>query len=67
MAAGVTVETDRESNYHPWAALVQTAKGEGVRLIVMASHGRCGVTALILGSETQKVLTHSTVPVLVVR
>ena len=33
----------------------------------MASHGRRGVTALLLGSETQKVLTHSTVPVLVVR
>ncbi len=33
----------------------------------MASHGRRGVTALLLGSETQKVLTHSTIPVLVVR
>jgi nucleotide-binding universal stress UspA family protein len=36
-------------------------------VIVMASHGRRGVTALLLGSETQKVLTHSTLPVLVVR
>jgi nucleotide-binding universal stress UspA family protein len=36
-------------------------------LIVMASHGRRGVSALLLGSETQKVLTHSTLPVLVLR
>jgi nucleotide-binding universal stress UspA family protein len=36
-------------------------------MIVMASHGRRGVSAVVLGSETQKVLTHSTVPVLVVR
>jgi nucleotide-binding universal stress UspA family protein len=33
----------------------------------MASHGRRGVTALLLGSETQKVLTHTKVPVLIVR
>ena len=36
-------------------------------LMVMASHGRRGVQALILGSETQKVLSHSKVPVLVIR
>ena len=66
-AAGVAVETVRESNDHPWEAIVNTAKAKGCDLIVMASHGRRGVSALILGSETQKVLTHSTIPVLVVR
>ena len=66
-ASGVVVELVRESNDHPWEAIVNTAKAKGCDLIVMASHGQRGVSALILGSETQKVLTHSTVPVLVVR
>ena len=65
--AGVQVETVKPSNDHPWEAIVHTAKDKQCDLIVMASHGRRGVSALILGSETQKVLTHSTVPVLVVR
>jgi nucleotide-binding universal stress UspA family protein len=52
---------------HPWQSILDTAKQEGCDLIVMASHGRRGVSALLLGSETQKVLTHSTLPVLVVR
>ena len=66
-AAGVPVELVRQTEDHPWEAIVQTAKTKGSDLIVMASHGRRGVSAMILGSETQKVLTHSTVPVLVVR
>jgi nucleotide-binding universal stress UspA family protein len=65
--AGVRVETVRQSNDHPWEAIVRTAKDKNCDLIVMASHGRRGVSALVLGSETHKVLTHSTVPVLVVR
>ena len=65
--AGVQDETLRLSNDHPWEALVQAAKDKRCDLIVMASHGRRGVSAVVLGSETQKVLTHSTVPVLVVR
>ena len=65
--AGVQVENVRQSNDHPWEAIVQTAKDKNCDLIVMASHGRRGVSAVVLGSETQKVLTHSTVPVLVVR
>jgi nucleotide-binding universal stress UspA family protein len=65
--AGVQVETLRLSNDHPWQALVQAAKDKRCDLIVMASHGRRGVSAVVLGSETHKVLTHSTVPVLVVR
>lgn len=51
----------------PWEAILAAAKKAKADAIVMASHGRRGVSALLLGSETQKVLTHSTVPVLVVR
>jgi len=47
--------------------LVDTAEKEGAGLIVMASHGRRGVSAMVLGSATQKVLTHTKVPVLVCR
>jgi nucleotide-binding universal stress UspA family protein len=66
-AAGVPVETVRPSHDHPWEAIIETARAKGCDLIVMASHGRSGVSAMVLGSETQKVLTHSKVPVLVVR
>lgn len=66
-AAGVMVETVRATKDNPWEAIVQTATDKGCDLIVMASHGRRGVAGLMLGSETQKVLTHSTTPVLVVR
>jgi nucleotide-binding universal stress UspA family protein len=52
---------------HPWEAILDHAKNQGCDLIVMASHGRRGLSALLLGSETQKVLTHSPVPVLVIR
>jgi nucleotide-binding universal stress UspA family protein len=52
---------------HPWEAIIEHAKNNACDLIVMSSHGRRGVTALLLGSETQKVLTHSSIPVLVVR
>jgi nucleotide-binding universal stress UspA family protein len=51
----------------PYEAIIATAQTEGCDLIVMASHGRRGIKSLILGSETQKVLTHSKVPVLVYR
>ena len=49
------------------STLSQTAVQKGCDLIMMASHGRRGVGALLLGSETQKVLTHSKIPVLVYR
>jgi nucleotide-binding universal stress UspA family protein len=52
---------------HPYEAIIEQAASKGCDLIVMASHGRRGMSALLLGSETQKVLTHTTVPVLVVR
>ena len=48
-------------------ALIAVAKKQKADLIVMASHGRNGIKRLLMGSETQQVLTHSTVPVLVVR
>ena len=66
-AAGVPCETVRASRDHPWQAIIDTATEKGADLIVMASHGRRGVSAMVLGSETQKVLTHSKTPVLVVR
>jgi nucleotide-binding universal stress UspA family protein len=52
---------------HPWEAITDHAKAQGCDLIVMASHGRRGVSALLLGSETQKVLTHCDVPILVIK
>lgn len=51
----------------PWESIIKTAKSRKCDLIVMASHGRRGLGALILGSETTKVLTHSKTPVLVCR
>ena len=51
----------------PWEAILAAAKKNKCDAIVMASHGRQGVSALLLGSETQKVLTHSKLPVVVVR
>jgi len=65
--AGVEFENVRQSNDHPWQAILRTAKEKQCDLIVMASHGRRGLSAIVLGSETQKVLTHSSIPVLVVR
>jgi nucleotide-binding universal stress UspA family protein len=59
---GFTVEA-----LHPWEAILDHAATHGCDLIVMASHGRRGVAALLLGSETQRVLLHSKLPVLVVR
>jgi nucleotide-binding universal stress UspA family protein len=66
-AAGVRCDTIREVHEHPYRAIIDTAHAKGCDLIVMASHGRRGVAALLLGSETVKVLTHSTIPVLVYR
>lgn len=66
-AAGLAVSVHHVSHSHPWEAIIQTAKKEGADLIVMASHGRRGLAGLLIGSETKKVLTHSTIPVLVWR
>lgn len=64
---GIDVEAIQVVNDEPWRGIVDAAKAKGCDLIVMSSHGRRGVSAFLLGSETQKVLTHSTVPVLVYR
>ena len=66
-ARGVAAATVHVENDHPFEAIIATAAREKCDLIVMASHGRRGFSALVLGSQTTKVLTHSTIPVLVVR
>jgi nucleotide-binding universal stress UspA family protein len=66
-AAGVKCSGFTVEALHPWEAILDHAMAQGCDLIVMASHGRRGVAALLLGSETQRVLLHSKLPVLVVR
>jgi nucleotide-binding universal stress UspA family protein len=66
-AAGVTVNAYTVEAVHAWEAILDHAKKQGCDVIVMASHGRRGVAALLLGSETSRVLLHTTLPVLVVR
>jgi nucleotide-binding universal stress UspA family protein len=61
-ARAITVKSDLVSD-----AIIAAARKQKSDLIVMASHGRRGVKRLLLGSETQQVLTHSQVPVLVLR
>lgn len=65
--AGVKAEVLHIDDSTPADAIVAIAKERGNDLIVMASHGRRGIGRLLLGSQTSEVLTHSTVPVLVVR
>ena len=66
-AAGVTTTSVTATSDVPYEVIVQTAQHRSCDLIFMASHGRRGISGLLLGSETQKVLTHSKVPVLVYR
>jgi nucleotide-binding universal stress UspA family protein len=66
-AAGVAYELMVVEHEHPYQAIIDTAGSKSCDLIVMASHGRHGVAAIVLGSETVKVLTHSKIPVLVYR
>jgi nucleotide-binding universal stress UspA family protein len=63
--AGIRCETMHAKHDQPWAAIIETTGQEGCDLIVMASHGSAGAAAIVLGSETNKVLTHSKIPVLV--
>lgn len=65
--AGVECELVHRSSEHPYEEIVATAQERGCDVIFQASHGRRGVRALIVGSETNKVLTHSKIPVLVYR
>jgi nucleotide-binding universal stress UspA family protein len=66
-AAGVPCQTRMVESEHPYQAIIDAANDAGCDLIAMASHGRRGLGGLVLGSETLKVLTHSTIPVLVYR
>lgn len=66
-AAGVKAETTVVKSFSPYEAIIEASKKAGCDVIFMASHGRRGLNALLLGSETQKVLTHSTIPVMVYR
>lgn len=66
-SAGVTVDTMHVEHDQPYRAIIDAAAQKLCDLIVMASHGRRGFSAILLGSETLKVLTHGTIPVLVVR
>jgi nucleotide-binding universal stress UspA family protein len=66
-AEGVPCATVHRVSQSPYEAIIAVAAEAGCDLIFMASHGRRGVTALLLGSETNKVLTHSKIPVLVTR
>ena len=66
-AMGVTTVATYVTGTSPYESIIATARKSKCGLIVMASHGRRGLVGLLLGSETQKVLTHATIPVLVVR
>src|SRR6516164_8914146 len=66
-AEGVPCEMVQVEHEHPYQAIIDTAESKGCDLIVMASHGRHGISAIVLGSETVKVLTHCKIPVLVHR
>ena len=65
--AGVECDTVCETSDHPYDAILKTAAARQCDLIVMTSHGRKGLAAILLGSETRKVLTHTRIPVLIVR
>ena len=65
--AGVACSTLFVYNDHPYEAIVKAAGENGCDLICMAAHGHKGIKGMLLGSETQKVLTHSATPVLVYR
>jgi nucleotide-binding universal stress UspA family protein len=64
---GVDAECVHVFQDHAYQAIIEIAEKRGGDLIVMASHGRRGIAALLLGSETSKVLTHTKIPVLVCR
>ena len=65
--AGVQCHSVHESSAAPYDSIIKSAERAGCDLIMMASHGRRGLQALLLGSETNKVLTHTKIPVLVCR
>jgi nucleotide-binding universal stress UspA family protein len=66
-AAGLEFNSAHVIAAAPWEAILAAARRSKCDAIVMASHGRRGFSAFLLGSETQKVLTHTKLPVIVVR
>ena len=66
-AAGVTFGALTRTGESPWEEIGEVAAETGADLVAMASHGRRGLSALMLGSQTARVVAHSTVPVLVFR
>lgn len=63
---GLNCDTVQIEHEQPYQAIIKTAADKGCDVIVMASHGRSGMTAVVLGSVTNKVLIHTAIPVLVV-
>lgn len=66
-AGGIPFEGLIASAANAYDAIVEAAEKHGADIIVMPSHGRTGLSKLLLGSETQSVLSHTTLPVLVLR
>ena len=64
--AGLSCDTVQVEDEQPYAAIIKAAEDNGCDAIVMASHGRSGISAVLLGSVTNKVLTHTKIPVVVV-
>ena len=64
---GVECQIIHRSAEHPYAAILNVANDRGCDLIVVGSHGRSGLSSLLLGSTTMKILAHSTIPILVIR
>ena len=65
--AGVPCTCSYSTGDYPYLKIVEAANRNGCDLILMATHGRRGISRLLLGSETSKVLAHSSIPVLVCR
>jgi nucleotide-binding universal stress UspA family protein len=66
-AGGIAADVVHMADQYPAEGIIATAKEKGADLIVMASHGRRGISRLLIGSQTNQVVVHSTIPVLVVR
>jgi len=66
-AAGVRCATEVVTRAQPWEGILKAARHAKCDAIVIASHGRGGLKGLILGSQTSRVLAHSTLPILVIR
>jgi nucleotide-binding universal stress UspA family protein len=66
-AANVPCATVQSGSDSPYQAIIKAAKANKCDLVFMASHGRRGIAGLLIGSETNKVLTHCKLPVLVYR